>query len=71
MIVMAGTAVRRTASLRSPMSRPSTSYYVLKIVDARHKAGHDGSLGGFELRAQGEPFFFRFLDRGDDVGASL
>src|SRR5262249_48687533 len=36
-----GIAVRRTASLRSPMSRPS---HVLKgrDVDARNKRGHDG-----------------------------
>jgi Fe-S oxidoreductase len=36
-----GIAVRRTASLRSPMSRPSTSL-AQKDVDARHEAGHDG-----------------------------
>jgi FAD/FMN-containing dehydrogenase/Fe-S oxidoreductase len=39
-----GIAARRTASLRSPMSRPSTSSIAVaaKDVDARHKAGHDG-----------------------------
>ena len=36
-----GIAVRRTASLRSPMSGPSTSSSS-QDVDARHKAGHDG-----------------------------
>ncbi len=44
-----GTAVRRTASLRSPMSWPSTSCLAAsktcsawkKDFDARHKAGHD------------------------------
>src|SRR3981081_1011647 len=40
-----GIAVRRTASLRSPMSRPSTSCLltIQQDVDARHKAGHDES----------------------------
>ncbi len=39
-----GIAVRRTASLCSPMSRPSTSCLLTlpADVDARHKAGHDG-----------------------------
>ncbi len=36
-----GIGVRRTASLRSPMSRPSTSSFK-QDVDTRHKAGHDG-----------------------------
>jgi Fe-S oxidoreductase len=38
-----GIAVRRTASLRSPTSRPSTSSITKsgKDVDAQHKAGHD------------------------------
>ena len=39
-----GIAVRRTASLRSPMSRPSTSFRVQQDVDARHKAGHDDGV---------------------------
>jgi hypothetical protein len=36
-----GIAVRRTASLRLPMSRPSTSCLltIQQVVDARHKAG--------------------------------
>ncbi len=40
-----GIAVRRTASLCSPMSRPSMSFLNERIedVDARHKAGHDES----------------------------
>ena len=40
-----GIAVRRTASLCSPMSRPSTSFLNERTedVDARHKAGHDES----------------------------
>src|SRR5712672_95708 len=40
-----GIAVRRTASLRSPVSRPSTSclsYRRKEDVDARDKRGHDG-----------------------------
>jgi len=39
-----GIVVRRTASLCSPMSRPSTSCLLTlpEVVDARHKAGHDG-----------------------------
>ncbi|MGB6171926.1 MAG: FAD-linked oxidase C-terminal domain-containing protein, partial [Xanthobacteraceae bacterium] len=38
-----GIAVRRTASLRSPMSRPSTTFpSSQEDVDARHEAGHDG-----------------------------
>jgi acyl-CoA synthetase len=36
-----GIAVQRTASLRSPMSRPSTSLRAPEDVDARPKAGHD------------------------------
>jgi hypothetical protein len=38
--VMAGQAVRRTASLPLADARPSTSF-LLQDVDARHKAGHD------------------------------
>ena len=44
-----GIAVRRTASLKTPMSRPSTSSLpaTKKDVDARHKAGHDSGEIGF------------------------
>src|SRR5437868_1624134 len=39
-----GIAVRRTASLRSPMSWPSTSWWQrMEDVDARDKPGHDDS----------------------------
>ncbi len=44
-----GIAVRRTASLRSPMSRPSTASFPSSAqqgVDARDKPGHDGGAGG-------------------------
>ena len=42
-----GVAVRRTVSLRSPMSRPSTTFLAAKQdVDARDKPGHDGGAGG-------------------------
>jgi len=49
-----GTAVQRTASLRSPVSRPSTPSFtagVKKDVDARDKRGHDGgeTLGQNEV----------------------
>jgi FAD/FMN-containing dehydrogenase/Fe-S oxidoreductase len=36
-----GIAVRRTASLRSPVSRPSTSFEQ-EVVDAQNESGHDG-----------------------------
>jgi hypothetical protein len=43
-------AVRRTASLRSPMFRPSTSCLLRRceVVDARHKAGHDDGRVAFQ-----------------------
>jgi hypothetical protein len=54
---MAGIAVQRTASLRSPMSRPSTSFssFDIKGVDARHKAGHDAEM---IIRRASSPVFF-------------
>src|SRR5262249_24946182 len=41
-----GIAVRRTASLRSPMPRPRCLLRELKEVDARDKRGHDGTPSG-------------------------
>src|SRR5262249_20732457 len=57
-----GIAVRRTASLRSPMSRPSTSFVYCdkEDVDARHKAGHDE--GGFAAPVV-NPFRIRYVPR--------
>jgi acyl-CoA synthetase (AMP-forming)/AMP-acid ligase II len=45
-----GIAVRRTASLRSPMSRPSTPLQPQQNVDARHSAGHDGKGDGADIK---------------------
>src|SRR5689334_3133829 len=76
-------AVRRTASLRSPMSRASTSFLSCEDVDGRDRPGHDAPKGAShaEFLAEIEPADVRVihdilspalhqdLARVDDVGA--